>query len=59
MADYRTEHARSIADPEGFWGEQARLVTWAKRPTRVLDAALAAAGSRQARPLTGSPRSRP
>lgn len=38
MADYRTEHARSIADPEGFWGEQAKLVTWAKKPTRVLDA---------------------
>ena len=38
MADYRTEHARSIADPEGFWGEQARLVSWARKPTRVLDA---------------------
>lgn len=38
MADYRTEHARSIADPEGFWGEQATLVTWMKKPTRVLDA---------------------
>ncbi|MGZ4436275.1 MAG: propionyl-CoA synthetase [Nocardioidaceae bacterium] len=38
MADYRTEHARSIEDPEGFWGEQARLVDWIKRPTRVLDA---------------------
>lgn len=38
MADYRTEHARSIADPEGFWGEQARLVTWVRKPTRVLDA---------------------
>jgi propionyl-CoA synthetase len=38
MADYRTEHARSIADPEGFWGEQARLVDWVRKPTRVLDA---------------------
>ncbi|MGZ4493509.1 MAG: propionyl-CoA synthetase [Nocardioides sp.] len=38
MADYRTEHARSIEDPQGFWGEQARLVDWIKRPTRVLDA---------------------
>jgi propionyl-CoA synthetase len=38
MADYRTEHARSIADPEGFWGEQAKLVSWARKPTRVLDA---------------------
>ncbi len=38
MADYRTEHERSIIDPEGFWGEQARLVDWVRRPTRVLDA---------------------
>jgi propionyl-CoA synthetase len=38
MADYRTEHARSIADPEGYWGEQAKLVSWARKPTRVLDA---------------------
>ncbi|MGN6574895.1 MAG: propionyl-CoA synthetase [Nocardioides sp.] len=37
MADYRTEHERSITDPEGFWGEQARLVDWVRRPTRVLD----------------------
>ena len=38
MADYRSEHARSIADPEGFWGEQAGLVDWIRTPTRVLDA---------------------
>ena len=38
MAGHRTEHARSITDPEGFWGEQARLVDWVRRPTRVLDA---------------------
>ena len=37
MADYRTEHARSIQDPEGYWGEQALLVDWIKKPTRVLD----------------------
>jgi propionyl-CoA synthetase len=37
VADYRTEHERSISDPEGFWGEQARLVDWVRRPTRVLD----------------------
>jgi propionyl-CoA synthetase len=37
MGDYRTEYERSIADPEGFWGEQARLVDWIKKPTRVLD----------------------
>ena len=24
LQDVRAEHARSLADPEGFWGEQAR-----------------------------------
>jgi len=38
VADYRSEHARSIADPESFWGEQAGLVDWIRKPTRVLDA---------------------
>jgi propionyl-CoA synthetase len=37
MADYRTEHARSIEDPEGYWAEQARLVDWIKKPSRILD----------------------
>src|SRR4051794_8081586 len=37
MADYRSEYARSIEDPEGFWGEQAGLVDWFKKPRRVLD----------------------
>ncbi len=37
MVDYRTEHARSIEDPEGYWGEQAALVDWIRKPTRVLD----------------------
>ena len=37
MTDYRTEHARSIEDPEGYWAEQAGLVDWIKKPTRVLD----------------------
>ena len=37
MSDYRTEYARSIEDPEGFWGEQAGLVDWIRRPQRVLD----------------------
>ncbi len=37
MADYRTEHARSIADPEAYWAEQARLVDWIQKPRRILD----------------------
>ncbi len=36
-ADYRTEHARSIEDPEGYWAEQAGLVDWIKNPSRILD----------------------
>jgi len=37
MADYRSEHARSIEDPEGYWAEQAQLVDWIKKPRRILD----------------------
>ena len=37
MAEYADVHARSITDPEGFWGEQARLVDWIRQPQRVLD----------------------
>ncbi|GGS88979.1 propionyl-CoA synthetase [Planobispora rosea] len=34
---YADAFARSIADPEGFWGEAARAVTWSRAPGRVLD----------------------
>ncbi|MCC7492931.1 MAG: acetate--CoA ligase [Fimbriimonadaceae bacterium] len=35
---YDQEYARSVSDPEGFWGEQAaKLVDWTKAPTQVLD----------------------
>jgi len=37
MGDYRATYDRSIRDPEGFWGEAARLVDWIKKPQRVLD----------------------
>ncbi len=37
MADYDALHRRSIEDPEGFWGEQAALVDWIRKPTRALD----------------------
>ncbi len=37
MADYRSEHTRSIEDPAGYWAEQAQLVDWIKQPQRVLD----------------------
>ncbi len=38
MADYRSEHGRSIESPETYWAEQAQLVDWIKKPRRVLDA---------------------
>jgi propionyl-CoA synthetase len=34
---YNELHARSINDPEGFWGEAAKAVTWFKEPEQVLD----------------------
>jgi propionyl-CoA synthetase len=37
MTSYRDVFDRSIADPEGFWAEQARLVDWIAKPKRVLD----------------------
>ena len=37
MGDYRATYDWSIRDPEGFWGEAARLVDWIKKPTRALD----------------------
>ncbi len=38
-ADYRHTYRHSIDDPEGFWGEAARSVSWIHRPSWVLDAA--------------------
>ena len=34
---YRDVFQRSISDPAGFWGEQAALVDWIRKPTQVLD----------------------
>ena len=38
MASYHDVYARSLADPEGFWGEAARAIDWIEPPTRTLDA---------------------
>ena len=35
---YAAVHARSLADPEGFWAEQAGAIDWIKRWDKVLDA---------------------
>jgi propionyl-CoA synthetase len=37
MDRYAEVHRRSIDDPDGFWAEQAGLVDWIHKPTRVLD----------------------
>ncbi|MDC7806019.1 propionate--CoA ligase [Luteimonas sp BLCC-B24] len=34
---YEAFHRRSIEDPEGFWGEQARAIHWHTAPQRILD----------------------
>ncbi|MBI4969121.1 MAG: propionyl-CoA synthetase [Rhodospirillales bacterium] len=38
---YDQEHARSLADPEGYWGEAARDLHWTKPWDKVLDASKA------------------
>ena len=34
---YREVHARSLADPEGFWGEAARGIDWIEPAKKVFD----------------------
>ncbi len=38
MGQFDDIHARSLADPEGFWAEAAEDVHWAERWDKVLDA---------------------
>ena len=37
MGRYAEEFERSLADPEGFWGEAAEDIDWYERPAVVLD----------------------
>ncbi len=37
MTTYKEFHARSIADRDAFWAEQARLIDWHTPPTATLD----------------------
>ncbi|KUI40768.1 propionate--CoA ligase [Mycobacterium sp. IS-1590] len=37
MAGYRALFDASIADPEGFWADAARAVTWTREPKEILD----------------------
>ncbi len=37
MPSHAETHARSLRDPEGFWGEIAEAIQWERRWTRVLE----------------------
>ncbi len=37
---YREVHARSLSDPEGFWGEAAAEIDWIRPADRVFDPAM-------------------
>ena len=34
-AKYKEVYARSVSDPDGFWGDQAKRIGWMKAPTRI------------------------
>jgi acetyl-CoA synthetase len=42
-AKYQEMYARSIADPEGFWGEHGKRIDWIKPYTKVKDVSFEAA----------------
>jgi len=37
QAKYKAMYEKSVADPEGFWGEQAKRLDWIKAPTKIKD----------------------
>src|SRR3982074_3618908 len=37
---YHQVHARSLADPEGFWGEGAREIDWIEPAKRIFDSSM-------------------
>ena len=40
-AQYEEMYARSVADPDGFWAEQAKRIDWIKPPTRIKNTSFA------------------
>ena len=34
---YHDVYARSMRDPEGFWGEQAEAIDWIEKPKKIFD----------------------
>ena len=39
---YREMYQYSVTDPEGFWGEHARLLEWYKQPTKIKNTSFSA-----------------
>jgi acetyl-CoA synthetase len=37
LDDYRAIHERALKDPEGYWGEQAKLLEWFEPPKKTLE----------------------
>src|SRR5271155_2944349 len=37
---YHEVHARSLADPEGFWGEAAREIDWIEPAKKIFDSGM-------------------
>jgi len=37
LEEYRKMYEHAERDPEGFWGEQAKLLDWFEQPTKVLE----------------------
>lgn len=37
LKEYKKMYDRAKKDPEGFWGEQAKLLDWFERPKKVLE----------------------
>jgi len=41
MGEYEKQFRRSLDDPEGFWLEAAKAITWTREPTQALDSSAA------------------
>ncbi|HXT74156.1 MAG TPA: acetate--CoA ligase [Candidatus Angelobacter sp.] len=37
LKEYKKMYNRAKSDPEGFWGEQAKMLDWFERPKKVLE----------------------
>src|ERR1700752_4641815 len=47
---YHEVHARSLADPEGFWAEAAREIDWIEPAKKIFDPSLGVSGRWSAAP---------